>query len=95
MTAYLLFLHLFHWALPAAAIAVVMVTLAGWIPGWRARRARVAGWRDRCLLTLALNLSVLAGALSAWGADAKMATYGLLLTVSALAQFVFWRGWRA
>lgn len=94
MTAYLLALHLLHLALPAAALALFMVVLAGWMPGWRGRQPLVGGWLARWCWTLALNLAVSVAALLGWGIDGKMATYGALVLASALSQFLMWRGWR-
>lgn len=95
MTAYLLTLHLAALALPAAALAAFMVPLAGWMPGWRKRRPLLEGWLGRWLLTFALNLSAAVAGLLVFGVDGKMATYGVLVGVSAVTQFVLWRGWRA
>ncbi len=95
MTASLLALHLLQLALPAAAMALVMVVLAAGMPGWRGRRAWVASWRARWLWTFALNLAVSVAGLLALGADGRMLTYGGLVLSSALAQWVMWRGWRA
>lgn len=94
MTAYLLTLHLLHLALPAAVLALCMVALAGWMPGWRGRRPWVTSWRARWGLTFALNLTVSLAGLVWLGADGKMSTYGALVLASVLAQFVLWRGWR-
>ena len=94
MTVYLFALHLFHLVLPAAVLAVLVVTLANWLPGWRGRPAWT-GWLGLCLWTFAANLAVSAAGLSGWGADGKMATYGAMVLVSALVQFVARRGWRA
>ena len=95
MTAYLLTLYLVHWLLPGLVLAVVMVTVAGWMPGWRGRRPLVATWRGRFFWTLALNLSLSVAGLAVLGADGKMAMYGALAAASALAQFLMWRGWQA
>ncbi len=95
MTAYLLTLHLAALALPAAALAALMVGLAGWMPGWRGRRPILGGWMHRWLLTFALNLLAVVAGLLGFGVDGKIATYGALVGVSALTQFVLWRGWRA
>lgn len=93
MTAYLLTLHLLHLALPAALLALGVVVMAAWLPGWRARRPAM-GWLGRWFWTFAANLAVSAAGLALWGADGKMATYGALVGVSALAQFFLWRAWR-
>lgn len=95
MTAYLLSVHLLQLALPAATLALFMVVLAGWVPGWRRRDPWVVGWRNRWFCTFVLNLVVSLGGLVGLGADGKMATYGAMVLCSALAQFVMWRGWRA
>ncbi len=95
ITAYLLTLHLAQLVLPAAVMAVLMVTAAGWLPGWRGRRAWVPGWGARVALTFLLNLAVTVAGLVLFRADGKLATYGALALASALAQFVLWRGWRA
>lgn len=94
MTVYLFALHLFHLILPAAVLAVLVVTLAGWLLSWRGRSAR-AGWLGLCLWTFSANLAVSAAGLSWWGADGKIVTYGVMVVVSALVQFVGRRGWRA
>jgi hypothetical protein len=94
MTVYLLALHLFHWILPAAVLAVLMVSLASLWPGGRGRAAWT-GWLAPCLWTFAANLAVSAAGLAGWGVDGKMATYGAMVLVSALVQFVGRRGWRA
>jgi hypothetical protein len=95
MTAYLLCLHLLQLALPAAAMALFMVALAAWMPGWRRREPWIVGWRTRWLCTFLLNMMVSLAGLVGLGADGKMATYGALALISALAQFLMWRGWRA
>lgn len=95
MTAYLLLLHLAQLALPAAALAVLMVSVASWMPGWRGRQAVPVGWVARVAWTFALNLAVSVAALVTWQADGKLLAYAALVVVSALAQFVFWRGWKA
>lgn len=95
MTAYLLALHLFALALPAAAVAALMVTGAGKMPGWRGRRPLLGTWWSRWWLTFGLNLAVVATGLLMSGVDGKISTYMALLLVSALTQFVLWRGWRA
>ncbi len=94
MTAYLLFVHLFQLALPAAVLAALMVSLAGWFPGWRGRSPGLAGWTRRWLWTFVANLAVTLAGLAWFRQDGKMATYGALVLVSALAQFLMWRGWR-
>lgn len=94
MTVYHFALHLFHLVLPAAVLAVLVVMLACWLPGWRGRAAWT-GWLRPCLWTFAANLAVSAAGLSWWGADGKMATYGAMVAVSALVQFVGRRAWRA
>jgi hypothetical protein len=94
MTFYLLALHLFHLILPAAVLAVLMVALANWLPGWRGRAAWT-GWLAPWLWTFAANVAVSAAGLTWWGVDGKMATYGAMAVVSALVQFVGRRGWRA
>jgi hypothetical protein len=93
MTAYLFSLHLLHLVLPAALLALLVVPLAGWMPGWRSRRPGL-GWLGRWCWTFAANLAVSLAGLALWGADGKMATYGALVVVSALAQLILWRGWR-
>jgi hypothetical protein len=93
MTVYLLALHLFHLILPAAVLAVLVVTLAGWLPGWRGRGAPT-GWLGSCLWTFAANLAVSAAGLNWWGTDGKMATYGAMVIASAVVQFGVRRGWR-
>ena len=95
MTASLLALHLLQLVLPAVVLALLMVVLAGWMPGWRGRRPGVGSWLARWFWTLILNLTVVLVALAVWGADGKMAMYGALVLSSALAQFLMWRGWRA
>lgn len=95
MTAYLLTLHLLHLALPAAVLALCMVILAGWMPGWRGRRPMLTSWRARWGLTFVLNLTVSLVSLVWLGADGKMNSYGALILSSVLVQFVVWRGWRA
>lgn len=93
MTAYLLALHLLHLMLPAALLALLVASLAAWLPGWGSRRPGL-GWLGRWLWTFAANLAVSVAGLALWGADGKMATYGALVVVSALAQFFLWRAWR-
>ena len=95
MTAFLLALHLLHLTLPPVVLAALMVALAGRMPGWRGRQPWVAGWRRRWAWTFFVNLAVQLAGLGLFQADGKMATYGAMLLASALAQFVFWRGWRA
>ena len=93
MTAYLLTLHVLELVLPAALLALLVVSLAAWLPGWGTRRPGLT-WRGRWFWTFAANLAVSLAGLAMWGADGKMATYGALVLVSALVQFFQWRAWR-
>lgn len=94
MTAYLLFLHLLNLALPAAALAALMVSVGGWLAASRGARPWVAGWFARLVWTAGLNLLVLIAGLIWFRADGKMLSYGAMVLASALAQLVLWRGWR-
>ena len=93
MTFYLFFTYLLNWLAPAAALAWLMAVLAPRWPLLRGARPWVLGWPARFLWGFGLNtLVLLAGLLL--GATGKMYTYGALLTVSALAQFVMLGLWR-
>lgn len=94
MTASLLLLHLLELSLPAAVLALLMVGLSGWLWPVRSQSAGGLGWPARLGWTFMLNLLVLVAGLLWWGVDGKMATYGALLVVSALAQFIMGRLWR-
>lgn len=94
MTAYLLFLHLLNLALPAVALAGLMVAMGGWVAAPRAARPWVASWFARLAWTAGLNLLVLTAALLWFRADGKMVSYGAMVLASALAQLVMWRSWR-
>lgn len=95
MTAYLLFLHLLNLALPAVALAGLMVAMGGWIAAPRGAKPWVANWLARLAWTSGLNLLVLTAALLWFRADGKMVSYGAMLLASALAQLVMWRSWRS
>ncbi len=94
MTVYLLSLHLLHLILPAAVLALLIVTLASALPGWRGRAAWT-GWLAPWFWTFAANLAVSVAGLIGWGVDGKMATYAAMVGASALVQFVGRRAWRA
>jgi hypothetical protein len=90
MTFWQLVLHLFHFALPALAMAMLM-PLAGRTvmgPGRISLRRRM-GVHALC------GLVVLVGGLLLHGQDGKMSTYIALVLVAATAEWLLQRGWAA
>lgn len=94
MTAYLLLVHFLNLLAPAVWLAVVVVTVSRWLPGFSQGRPLVAGWVKQCLIGLVVNAAVLAGGLAFFGQDGKMLTYVLLVVASALCQGILLRVWQ-
>lgn len=88
MTAWQLILHLFHFVLPALALALVMPFAGRWVMGKSphslARRMTVHALTGTVVLVMGLVLQ---------GHDGTMATYLALVLVAASLEWVMQRGW--
>ena len=88
MTFWQLVLHLFHFALPALAMALLMPLAGRMVMGPDRTSLR------RCMGVHALSgLAVLVGGLLLHGQDGKMSTYIALVLVAATAEWLMHRGW--
>ncbi len=94
MTAYLLLVHVLNLLAPALWVAVVVVSLSRWLPGFSKGRPVVSGWVKQCLMGVSVNVAVLVGGLALFGQDGKMLTYVLLVVASALCQGILLRAWQ-
>lgn len=83
--------HLLNFVAPAAALALLLVLVGGWI-GPQGRPA-LSVWR-RFALLFAVGVAVLTAGLVLWGRDGKMLTYAALVLGCASMQWVLSRGWR-
>ena len=90
MTFWQLVLHLFHFALPALAMAMLMPLAGRTVMG--AGRTRL---RRRMGVHALSGLVVLVGGLLLHGQDGKMSTYIALVLVAATTEWLLQRGWAA
>ena len=84
--------HLFNFALPALALAMVMPLSTRWTRMGRAAAARLT---TQMLLHAALNLLVLAAGLWIFGRDGKMLAYLGMVIVCATTHWLLLKAWRA
>jgi uncharacterized BrkB/YihY/UPF0761 family membrane protein len=82
--------HLFNFALPAAAMGVMVPLFSRLI--WRKSPVK-RPLKSQILITSVACLVVLMAGLVFFGTDGKMATYGAMVTVAALCQW-WYKGWR-
>ena len=90
MTFWQLVLHLFHFAMPALAMAMLMPLAGRMVMG--AGRTRL---RRRMGVHALSGLVVLVGGLLLHGQDGKMSTYIALVLVAATTEWLLQRGWAA
>lgn len=86
-----LLFHLFGFAAPALALGIGLPLASRFVLSQR--RIVTAFWAQAAIGSVAGVLVLLAG-LWLFGRDAKMATYGALLVVTALVQWVLAGAWR-
>ena len=84
--------HLFNFAAPAVALALLLPLGGRFIIGNAA--PRLVWWAQVAILFV-VCLAVLVGGLSYFGRDGKMATYAAMVLAGASAQWLLGRGWRA
>ena len=82
-------LHLFHLFVPALALACMMPLAGRWLIG----HPRAWPWQRRLLVHALTGALVLAGGLVLQGHDGRMATYLVLVLVTATAEWVMQRGY--
>ena len=82
--------HLLNFLAPAFVVGVAAAFLAKLL-WWRALKS-VSPWRMATWAVLASSLALVAGLLLT-GRDGKMATYGAMVLMCALA--LWWTGWGA
>jgi len=85
-------IHLLSFAAPAFAVALLITLAAPWL---LPRGGRTLGWRARFAITFAAGLATLGAGLWYFGHDGKIATYAALVLVTATAEWLAGRGWRA
>jgi hypothetical protein len=90
MTFWQLVLHLFHFSLPALAMAILMPLAGRTVMG-----AGRISLRRRMGVHALSGLVVLVGGLLLHGQDGKMSTYIALVLVAATAEWLLQRGWAA
>lgn len=96
MTFYLLANHLLNFALPAAAVALLLVLTSRVFGGvFRSNRPVAATWWAQTAIVFAANVAVLAAGLVFFGRDGKMLTYAAMVGGAALCQWVLLGAWRA
>jgi hypothetical protein len=79
--------HLLNFMAPAFGVALLSASLMKWL--WRRDLAAVS-WRRLVVWAGAAGLLALLAGLLVFGRDGKIATYGALITASALA--LWWAG---
>jgi hypothetical protein len=89
MTFAQLLFHLANFVLPALALAVSMPLAGRWVMGRAAVR-----WPQRVLCHAAAGVLVLVAGLLVQASDGRMATYAVLVLVSATLEWALHRGWR-
>jgi hypothetical protein len=82
--------HLFYFFLPAFAMAGVCVIGGAWLIG----SPSAPTWRKRWAWNCAAGAGVLIAGLVWFDNDGKMATYGVLVFVSATVEWVLQRPWQ-
>ena len=85
--------HMLNFLAPAWWLALFCALTARVLGRWGVPRARW-GLVAQLLVGGLSGSAVLLGGLVILGSDGKMATYGLLVTVCASAQFLLCQGWR-
>ena len=88
MSAWQLTLHLFHFVLPALAMALVMPFAARWVMGPSSRSLI-----RRMVIHTLMGMVVLVTGLWLQGQDGTMATYTALVLVAATTEWVIQRSW--
>ena len=85
------FNHRFNFAVPAAAVALVLglSTLIFWF-----KRSAALSWWAQIALNFIVGCAVLVGGLWWGGRDGKMLTYAALVLACASCQWLLLRGWR-
>lgn len=91
MTALVLLNHVLNFLAPALCLALLLSLASHWV--FRSK-AKKSGLGMQLAVNVVLGLLVLTLGLWFFGRDGKMATYALMLVVSATAQWVMLRGWR-
>ncbi|SDM63260.1 hypothetical protein SAMN05428957_1104 [Oryzisolibacter propanilivorax] len=84
--------HLLNFALPALALAMLLVLASHAL--WR-QRAREGGWLRPMVLHFVVGCAVLSGGLVLLGRDGRMLTYAALVLACATSQWLWLRPWRA
>ena len=79
--------HLLNFVAPAIGVALLSASLMKLL--WRRELAAVS-WRRLVMWAAAAGITALLAGLLIFGRDGKMATYGALVTASALA--LWWAG---
>jgi hypothetical protein len=90
MSFWQLVLHVFHFVLPAVALALLMPLAGRTVMGpGRSSLRRGMGVHALC------GVAVLVGGLLLHGQDGKMSTYIALVLVAATVEWLLQRGWAA
>jgi hypothetical protein len=90
MSFWQLTLHLFNFVLPALALALLMPWAGRWLLG-----ASGFSTQRRMVVHTVLGVLVLCAGLVLQGHDGQMGTYSALVLLSASAEWLMQRGWRA
>ena len=95
MTAHLLADHLFNLVAPAALIALLLLALSRFFPGFfREKQAFTESRWAQAAINFIAGASVLAAGLVLLGHDGKMLTYVMLVLAIAVSQWCQLGGWK-
>ena len=95
MTAHLLADHLFNLVAPAALIALLLLALSCFFPGFfREKQALTESRWAQAAINFIAGATVLAAGLILLGHDGKMLTYVMLVLAIAVSQWCQLGGWK-
>jgi hypothetical protein len=89
MTLWLLILHVFNFALPALAMALLMPWVGRWVLG-----AGLRPWHQHMVWHALMGMGVLTLCLWLQGHDGTMAAYAALVLSAATLEWLLRSGWR-
>ncbi|MCZ8254931.1 MAG: hypothetical protein O9327_04620 [Polaromonas sp.] len=96
MTFYLLANHLLNLVLPAAAVALLLVSATQLMGGvFKSKRPLAHTWYGQAAIIFVANVLVLVAGLVFFGHDGKMLTYAAMVAGAAVCQWVVLGAWRA